>query len=172
MVARVEEPIQATDTTGTLEPRLARSGATLLATVLDDWVSGTLKAESQDDALATYAPQLKREEALLDWSLPAADLWRRVRAFNPWPIAFTHWRGDELRILESWPLDGDGGVEPGTALGGEALPPEAGAERAGFCVQTGEGRLAVITLQRAGRRPISGAEFLRGQRDILGAKLG
>jgi methionyl-tRNA formyltransferase len=188
MVSRVEVPISPFDTTGTLEPQLASAGGRLLDDTLDAWYSGSLLGQPQDDALATYAPQLSRGDARLDWSLPAVDLWRRVRAFHPWPVAFTTFRGEELRILDAWPLPGSGSDVPGTVLPPETLPSEAsvdastrrsrgfpysasGAEET-FSVQTGTGGLAIRQLQRPGRRPVSGMEFLRGQRDFVGAKLG
>src|SRR5436190_14528896 len=112
MIARVEEPILDTDTTGTLEQRISLAGGRLITESLLPWYEGALPAVPQDEALVTYAPQLRREDALLDWSLPAVELWRRVRAFNPWPVAFTTWRDEELRALEASPLAGDG--TPGT----------------------------------------------------------
>jgi methionyl-tRNA formyltransferase len=173
MVARVEEPISPFDTTGTLEPRLARAGASLLAETLEAWASGDIQAERQDDSLATYALQIKREDALLDWTEAAAGLWRRVRAYNPWPVAYTLWRGEQLRVLEAWPIESRTDDVPGTVLPVTSLPSEAGAEREQtFAVQTGDGALAVRRLQRQGKRPMSGLEFLRGQRDFVGSQLG
>jgi len=171
MVARVEMPISPHDTTGTLEPRLAMAAAALLVESLDAWASGELTATPQDESLVTYAPQLKRTDALLDWSLPAVELWRRVRAFNPWPVAHTHWRGEELRIHEAWPLNQESGELPGTVLPASPLPPEAGDPEATFSVAAGMGALAVRRLQRPGKRALSGAEFLRGQRDFVGERL-
>jgi methionyl-tRNA formyltransferase len=171
MVARVEVDISPHDTTGTLEPRLAAAGAALLAESLDGWASGLLTATPQDEPLVTYAPQLTRADALIDWSLPAIEVWRRVRAFNPWPVAHTRWRGEELRIHEAWPLVHDSGELPGTVLPATALPPEANDPRPAFAVATGAGALAVRRLQRPGKRALSGEEFLRGQRDLIGERL-
>ena len=172
MVARAEVEISPHDTTGTLEPRLAEAGAALLAESLEAWDAGRLFAEPQDESQVTYAPQLARSDALLDWSLPAVDLWRRVRAFNPWPVAHTHWRGEELRIHEAWPLTHDSGDVPGTVLASAPLPPEASDPQETFAVATGDGALAVRRLQRPGKRALSGAEFLRGQRGFVGERLG
>jgi methionyl-tRNA formyltransferase len=172
MLARVEVPITDQDTTGTLEPRLAEAGAALLRDNLDAWLTGGLTETPQDESLVTYAPQIKRSDALLDWSLPAVDLWRRVRAFHPWPVAYTHWRGEELRIHAAWPLDVASGLPPGTVLPLSPLPPEARDPLETFSVQTGRGALALLRLQRPGRREVSGSEFLRGQRDVIGARLG
>jgi methionyl-tRNA formyltransferase len=172
MLARVEVPITDEDTTGTLEPRLAEAGASLLRDHLDGWLTGELPETPQDESLVTYAPQIKRPEALLAWSLPAVDLWRRVRAFHPWPVAYTRWRGEELRIHAAWPLDLESGEPPGTVLSPSRLPDEAGTAEETFSVQTGRGALAVLRLQRPGRREVNGSEFLRGQRDFIGARLG
>jgi methionyl-tRNA formyltransferase len=168
VVARVEEPIAPSDSTGTLEKRLAAAGARLLAETLDPWLDRRVEAAPQDDSLATYAPQLTRADARLDWSQPAVELWRRVRAFNPWPVAFTTWRGEELRIWEAWPLPGGHGA-PGEVLAAERLPADAGGEET-FSVHTGSGRLAIKTVQRQGRKALAGLEFLRGQRDLVGSR--
>src|SRR5581483_5047413 len=172
MVAKAEEPITPHDTTGSLEARLAEKGARLLVDVIDDWAAGRIVPEPQDDSLATYAPMLRRQDALIDWALPAVDLWRRVRAFNPWPVAHT-WFGDaEVRILEAWPLKEESGAPPGTVLDPVALPPESGATGKAPVVQTRRGLLALISVQREGKRAMSGAEFARGQRGLIGARLG
>jgi methionyl-tRNA formyltransferase len=172
IVSQVEVPITPLDTTATLESRLAAAGAVLLNQTLQAWSERGIAATPQDESLVTYAPQLKREDARMDWSLPAVEVWRRVRAFIPWPIAFTTLKGQDLRILAAWPLPGDSGAQPGTVLGLEALPQEANAgAEAAFSVQTGAGRLAIRHLQRPGRNPLTAAEFLRGQRDLIGSRL-
>jgi methionyl-tRNA formyltransferase len=176
MVARVEEPISDFDTTGTLEERLSEKGATLLAEVLEDWASGRVVAEPQDDSLVTYAPQIARTDALLDWSLPAIDLWRRVRAYHPWPVAYTRYRDQELRIHEAWPLDDVIDAAPGTVM--HQLPAASmpqwpdGSHLGGIAVKTGAGVLAIRRLQKPGARVLTADEFLRGQRDFIGARLG
>jgi len=160
MIARVEEPILDTDTTGTLEQRISLAGGRLITQSLLPWYEGVLPAVPQDEALVTYAPQLRREDARLDWSLSAVELWRRVRAFNPWPVAFTTWRDEELRVLEASPLAGEG--TPGTVM-------SAGED--GPVVQCGAGRLVLRRVQRAGKKAQSGVEFARGAREFVGAVL-
>jgi methionyl-tRNA formyltransferase len=172
MISKHEERVLPQDTTGSLEDRLSHAGAKLLAETITPWAERRLQPEPQDEALVTYAPQLKREDARLDWSLPAVELWRRVRGYNPWPVAFTTIGGEDLRIFEAWPLDGDSGAAPGTVLGVEALPSEAAASEPGMIVQTGSGRLALVQIQRAGRRRTSGSEFFRGQQKLAGTRLG
>ena len=170
IVAQVKEPISPYDTAGTLEGRIAAVGARLLGEVLDPWAEGRLTATPQDASLSTYAPQVRREEARLDWRLPAVELWRRVRAYNPWPVAFATSHGIDLRVWEAWPLEGDSGRAPGTVLPVEALPAEARVD-ASFSVQTGTGRLAVLALQRPGKRVLGALEFLRGQAGLIGSVL-
>ncbi|MGH8401463.1 MAG: methionyl-tRNA formyltransferase, partial [Gammaproteobacteria bacterium] len=96
MLARRHTPIRAEDTAKTLHDRLATLGAEAIAAVLADIAH--LKPVAQDPALATYASKLTREEALLDWTRPASELARRVRAYDPWPVAHTSWTGQSLRI--------------------------------------------------------------------------
>jgi methionyl-tRNA formyltransferase len=159
------------DTTGTLTQRLAREGADLLMETLPAYIDGALKPQPQDGSLASYVSTVKKEDGLIDWMLPAVQIWRRVRAYNPWPGAYTHLDGSVLRIHEAWPLEGESSEPPGTAV---PLPSsvEEPAHDAGFAVQTGEGLLAVLRVQGEGRRAISAKEFLRGERGLLGRRLG
>ncbi len=170
VVAQRTLPIEAHDTTGTLSEKLATLGADLLVEVLPAWERGEIAAQPQDDAQVSYAPLVRPEDAVIDWSLPAVDVWRRVRAYNPWPVARTTADGDQLRILEAWPLEGEVPAPPGTVL---ALPGDASAPAgAGFAVRCGKGLLAVVRAQRAGRRALTGEELLRGFRGLLGKRLG
>lgn len=165
-------PIADDDTTGTLTERLAELGADLLMEVLPGWLSGTLQARPQDETLATYAPPVSKEDALIDWDLPAVDIWRRVRAYNPWPVASTTLRGQPLRLLEARPLAADAGEAPGTVVPCPPAKPDSAGPEAAFAVETADGLLGVVRVQRAGRRAMSAAEFLRGERDLIGRRLG
>ncbi len=169
-------PITPWDTSGSLGERLAVVGAELLLEVLPRWLADEIEPQPQDDSLATHASLLSKEDGAIDWTLPATDIWRRVRAFNPWPGASTTLEGQTLLIWEAWPLSVSGGEEPGTVLPLTAeqrqmLPSEAGEEEA-LAVQTGEGLLTILRLQRAGRRSLTAAEFIRGQRNLFGRRLG
>lgn len=163
-------PIEPHDTTGTLSEKLAALGADLLIEVLPAWERGELTPRPQDEARASYAPSVQRQDAVIDWSLPAVDVWRRVRAYHPWPVATTSVDGELLRILEAWPLEGEPDAAPASVL---PLPPGVEAPAgAGFAVRCGRGLLAVVRAQRAGRRALSGEELLRGFRGLLGKRLG
>ena len=161
------------DTTGTLTERLAHSGADLLLQTLPAYLDGTLQPQPQDPSLASYVPMVRKEDGLIDWRLPAIDLWRRVRAYNPWPGAFTHLDGVMLRILDARPVPGDSGEPPGAVVALSAAEPadQPLAREAAFAVQTGDGRLAVLRLQKAGHRALAAADFLRGERGFLGRRL-
>jgi len=124
---------------------------------------------AEKNRLRIAARPVRREDAVIDWSLPAVEVWRRVRAYNPWPAAATTVDSAPLRILEAWPLDEEPYELPGTVL---PLPAGARAPAgAGFAVRCGQGVLAVVRAQRAGKRAITGDELLRGWRDLLGKRL-
>jgi methionyl-tRNA formyltransferase len=164
-------PISPHDTAGTLTERLAEEGAHLLMEVLPAWLEGSLSPAPQDASQATYAPALRKEDGRVDWGLPAEDVWRRVRAFAPWPGAFTYLDGQPLRLLDTWPL----AVEDEGQPAGTVVPCPLGAappEQAGFAVVTGRGLLAIMRLQLAGRRALPATDFLRGQRGLMGKRLG
>ncbi|HSP53982.1 MAG TPA: methionyl-tRNA formyltransferase, partial [Dehalococcoidia bacterium] len=108
----------------------------------------------------------------IDWSRPAVQIWRQVRACNPWPGAFTHLGDETIHIWRAWPLTVPPAGEPGTVL---SLAPEQRAavpDAPPFAVQTGDGLLAVREAQRAGRRALLAAEFLRGMPGLIGKRLG
>jgi methionyl-tRNA formyltransferase len=177
ILAQRRVPISPHDTAGTLTDRLAQEGADLLMEVLPACLDGSLVPTPQDASKATYAPTLRKEDGLIDWGLPAEDIWRRVRAFTPWPGAFTYLNGQPLRLLETWPLPSGQKGQPGTVV--PCPPREDGSEQtglpagqAGFAVVTGRGLLAIVRLQLAGRRALSAVEFVRGQRDLMGKRLG
>lgn len=151
------------DTTGSLTDKLARLGAGLLARTLPLWQARLVAPQPQDEAQATYSRLLTKEEGGLDWGRPAVELWRRVRAFQPWPGCNTTWRGQRLKLLEAWPLP-DAETEART---GEVLSVASGV----IAVQAGQGVLELRQLQLEGKRPVTAEEFVRGRRDFLGSKL-
>ncbi len=168
-------PIGEDDTTGALTDRLSRIGAELLIETLPGWVEGHIRAVPQDEAHATLAPPIAKEDGAIDWTKPARRLWREVRAYNPWPLSTTRYRGEPLQLLEAWPLAGsDGPAVPGTVvpLPQPAALSDARRTRAAFAVATGEGLLVPLTVRRAGRAAVSAAEFARGARDLAGTVLG
>jgi len=176
VVARSEVTISPDDTSGTLGAKLSNLGAALLLKILPGWLAGSVIAEPQDGAQATYAPQLNKEVARIDWHKAAERLEREVRAFNPWPMSYTSVGSELVQVLEAVALSSTGdtqGREPGTVLsiGSAPLPPEL-RSRAGFGVVAGSGLLVPLTVRRAGKKSVSGAEFARGVRDLIGRQLG
>ncbi len=160
MLAYRAEPICLDDTTQTLTTRLADMGAELLIETLPAYLSNQLVPQLQDTALATYAPQLKKEDGHLDFTRPAVELERRVRAFTPWPGAFALWEGQPIKILRATLL---GNL---TGQAGLIMPSPLGP-----AVACGAGALALIEIQPPGRRPMPAADFARGARGFIGAKL-
>jgi len=158
-----EEPIQPDDTRATLEKRLARLGAALLVETLPAYLTGDLLLRPQPEEGVTYARQLRKQDGLLDWSRPAVELDRQVRAFTPWPDAFTTWRRRRLKVLRAAPLpDWRGNAPPGTVV----------ALADGAAVATGEGALRLEEVQLAGKRRMDISAFLCGQSNCLGSRLG
>ncbi len=167
VLAQAQIPIAGMDTSGTLASKLSRIGAQLLLEVLPRWLGGELTPRPQDEALASYYRPISKEAGEIDWQLAATSIWRRVRAYSPWPGCYTSWQGKRLKIIEAVPLPGEEGVRVGQVValaGGEAAP--------AFGVTTGEGILGVLKLQLAGKRVTGAADFLRGQRGFVGAQLG
>jgi len=169
IVAQRALPINATDTTGTLAAKIAELGAGLLVETLTPWQRHEITAQPQEDALATFTRPVRRGDAVIDWMLPAVDIWRRVRAYNPWPVATTSVDGKPLRILAASPLEHESSAVPGTVV---ELPADSGVRDAGFAVQCKRGLLAITQAQRSGKRAVSGAELRRGWRGLIGQQLG
>lgn len=162
-------PIDPQDTTGSLTQRLAKEGADLLLETLPPYLAGSLDPQPQDAAMASYVSMVKKEDGLIDWRLPAAQIWRRVRAYHPWPGAFTHFGDTVLLIHEARVVAAKSGEQPGTVV---ALPAADLPREAGFAVQTGEGMLAIVRVQKQGRRAVAASDFLRGERGFIGRRLG
>ena len=146
-------PIRPEDNAAALHDRLAQIGAELLGQTIPDYVAGKITPRPQPSELATHAPKIRKEDGRIDWRLPARAIWNRVRAFTPWPGAFTCLPG-EPQLLKIWQAEI---VSPGGASG-EILS----ADKAGIVISCGQGALRVITLQRQGGRRMSAQEFLAG----------
>lgn len=163
ILAQRKEPIRPDDTYATLEERLAQLGTELLIETLPPYLAGDLQPQPQPEEGVTYAYRLRKEDGLIDWSRPAVELDRQVRAVTPWPGAFTALHGQRLKILRAAPLPnwrGDG--PPGTVI----------ALDDGCAVATGEGALRLLELQLAGKRPMDISAFLCGQRGCVESCLG
>lgn len=154
-------PIRDEDNARTLHDRLADLGARLVLQALDDLEHSAAVPRQQRAEGATYAAKVDRAEARIDWTRPALEIWRKVRAFNPHPGAVSRWRDEELKIWQGVPV-------PHSGISGTVLE----AESRGIVVACGEGSLRIEELQRAGGRRLSPAEFLRGHPLVPGERFG
>jgi methionyl-tRNA formyltransferase len=163
ILAQRQEPVLPDDSRVTLEKRLAQLGADLLVETLPAYLAGDLRPQPQPENGVTFAGQLRKEDGLIDWARPAVELDRRIRAFNPWPGAFTTLHGQRLKVLRATPLPGwRGDAPPGRicALADEVV------------VATGDGALRLEEVQLAGKRQMDFQAFMCGQRDCVGSLLG
>ncbi len=158
ILAQATLPLPPDARSGPLTDELFNIGAQLLVGVLPLYAAGELEPRPQDDSQATYCKLLSKADGRIDWSLPALVIERAVRAYDPWPGAFTVWNAKQLRIQSARVEDRWRGEEtPGTILDGPALR-----------VATGSGALEIVELQPAGGRTMPAADWLRGQRGIVG----
>lgn len=149
------------DTTGTLTPKLARLAADLLIETLPGILAGEIIPQPQDPARATLCKPIKKEDGRIDWTHSAEEIARRVRAFNPWPSAFTFWNGTRLKILRAHASPHRIEAEIGRVV-------QIGKEIGVIC---GEGVLRLGEVQLAGKRAMAVEEFVCGQRDFVGSIL-
>lgn len=163
MLLKKEIRIDETDTAQTLHDRLANAGAEALLEVLDSIERGSLEPETQIEKDATYASKLDKNEARIDWSRPAIELSRKIRAFNPWPIANCGYHDKRLRILEAKILPSS----KTSANPGEIIDINDDA----LSVQCGEGALGISRLQLEGGRSMTVGEFLNGHTVSIGDRL-
>jgi methionyl-tRNA formyltransferase len=163
ILAQTECALGPDDTTASLSAMLADAGAQLLIETVAGWLAGEIEAQPQDDSLATYCYPLSKADGRLDWTRPALNLDRQVRACDPWPGAYTTWQGSRLKVLRARPRpDWQGTGDPGQVI---ALDPGVG-------VVTGAGILELLDLQLAGKKPMAADLFARGQRGLVGDCLG
>jgi methionyl-tRNA formyltransferase len=166
ILAQRTSPILTGDTTGSLTARLAETGAQLLLETIPLWLEGKIKPQPQDEKGASYTRVITKEDGKIDWALTALELWRRVRAYAPWPGCYAMWQKKRLRIIEAVALPGGRYEETGKVI---VLPPGTG--RAVVGVQTRDGILGLVRVQLEGKRAMSAEEFLRGQRGFEGSHL-
>ncbi len=154
LAARTTE-IRDDDTGQTLHDRLARIGAELLVETIPGYLAGTIVPQAQENALATVARKITKEDGRMDWTQPAEVLWRRLRAFTPWPGAFAFLPAEPkprmIKVLSAEPVNG-------TGMPGEVLQ----ADKGGIVVSCGVGALRITALQPEGGRRLTAGEFLAG----------
>jgi methionyl-tRNA formyltransferase len=153
MLAQRAIPIQPDDTAGRLAEKLSTLGAELLSETLPRYLSGELHPRPQPEAGASYAPMLKKEDARLDFSIPAEGLARYVRAYNPSPGAYFEWAGEMLKVHRAHATEGES--QPGRRQIHQKLP----------AVGTSHGLLVLDEVQPPGKKPMPGKAFLSGARN-------
>ncbi len=160
IISQKRVKIEKEDNAKTLHDKLAEVGAELLVKTLPLYVSGKLKPVPQNEEEATYCPQIKKEMGKIDWRESAEKIFNKIRAFTPWPSAYTTFKGKRVKILKGEPVEGSG--EPGEVI-------EAGKN---LIVAAGKGALKIERLRPEGRKEISGEEFVRGYRVKKGDRFG
>ncbi|MDH3342199.1 MAG: methionyl-tRNA formyltransferase [Gammaproteobacteria bacterium] len=160
--------IQADDTGSSLHDHLMAMGADTLLNMLPDFIAGKITPQKQDDAQANYASKLSKQEAQINWSSSAEQIHYSVRAFNAWPVAFTHWqkknKPDVLRVWQSEVLAKTSNATAGTVL-------SCGKE--GIDVATGDGVLRLLQVQPSGKKAMAASDFANAHQlggQVLGAE--
>ena len=162
MLSVGREPIRSDDTTLSLGERMSLLGAQLLIDTLPGYLNGSIKPNAQPSDGVTYSPKINKSDAHIDWTRSAIEIDRLVRAYIPWPGAFTDWNGQMVKVLKTGIRDQGSGIrEPGTVirLGDGAIG-----------VVTGDGVLELIEIQLAGRKAMSARDFVRGQPNFINAQ--
>lgn len=157
LLSRRAIPIGPEDTGGSMFEKLAQLGSELLLETIPDYISGKIMPQPQPETGSTYAPMLKKEDGLLDFTRPAAELERKIRAFHPWPGAFLLLDGAPFKIHHAHVV-ATRGTEPGKRVVVAALP----------AVETTDGLIVFDELQPAGKKPMPGKAFLAGARNWAG----
>ena len=163
IVAQRRTGIGDEETAEALTARLFRMGAELLVGTLPAWARGEAAPRPQEETLATVTSRLSREDGRIDWSLPAERTARQVRAYHPWPGAYTTWEGRSLKVIEAAARQPGGGGEAGRVV-------SQGRGRMG--VVTGDGVLELIRVQLEGRSAVDASGFLAGHPGVVGLVLG
>lgn len=158
MLLKVVTPISAEDTGGTLHDRLAEMGPPAVVQAIAGLADGSLQGEIQDDALATYAHKLNKDEARIDWTHPAVELERLIRAFNPWPVCHSTLDGESVKVLAA-------NLSTGQGAPGEILS----ASKDGLVVACGDQALSLTRLQLPGGKALSFSDLFNSRREKFAA---
>ncbi|MGQ9839996.1 MAG: methionyl-tRNA formyltransferase [Anaerolineae bacterium] len=173
MLSTAAIPIAPDDTTGTLTRKLAELGARLLVETLPRWLAGQVVPQPQPATGATFAPRITKEQGQIRWAEPAWLIERRVRAYQPWPTAYTTWHGQLLKVLWAQAESEEAAAGAlGSASESRAVGTVIGGPGGRAGVITGEGILWLQEVQLAGKRSLPIAAFVAGARGFIGSRLG
>jgi len=166
IILQKEVKIEEDDTACTLSDKLAPMGANLVLETLKLLEIGAAEFKKQNEREATMAPKLKKEDGLINWDLPTADILRKIRALEPWPGTYSRFDGRVLKIVKAEVAkSGDfSKFSPGEIVLAD--------QKIGFIVKTKDGAVSILEVQIEGKKPMSAELFLRGHKITLGAKLG
>ncbi len=167
MISKVEVAITDEDTTGTLHDKLSEAGSALLKQTVSQLFNREIQAVPQNHDEASYAPNISRSDELIDWTRSSRDIFNQIRGLSPWPVAFTTWDGQGLKVWGCLPPETKTSVKddavPGTVL---TMSSE------GIQVKTGDGAVWLTEIQPAGKKRMTVAEFARGSEIPEGTLLG
>lgn len=163
ILAQERVPLPSDARNGPLTNELFAHGSRLLLGALAAYADGSLQPAPQDDAQATYCAMLQKSDGVIDWNVPAAQIERMTRAYDPWPGAQTTWQGQPFKIIAAR-------AEP--AASGDAAPGTLLLRPNGVAVATGDGALELLTVQPAGKRPLPASAWRNGLHSTAGAHLG
>ncbi len=158
MLLKAVTPISPQDTGGSLHDRLAELGPPAVLETVEHLLAGTARPETQNDERANYAHKLSRDSALIDWSRPAIEIERAIRAFNPWPVCHSSLQGQSVKVHAAQLAEGQG--TPGSILA---------ADRDGLLVACGAGALLLTRLQLPNARAMDFADLYNGRAELFAA---
>lgn len=161
MLLKAQTPIAPGETAGELTGRLSRMGAELLLETLKQLQAGTLQRIAQNEAEMTYDPMLTKEMGIIDWTMSAAEIVRRIHGLNPWPGCSTAFSGGRLKLLRAQAVEGSG--TPGEIITADA--------KTGLVIAAGSGAVSVLQLQAPGGKSLQAKDYLRGHPMQLGSVL-
>ncbi len=164
-VAEVRKcPITSETTFLSLHDKLAEEGAEAIVNTLDNLSKGGIKLIAQDESAATYCKKIAKSDGVIDWSQKGEKLIRKINAFNPWPAAYTFYRGDNLKIYKAEFIECESDSDCGAVISCD--------EKNGLNIKCGNGILKILSVQAPGKKAMDATEFLRGYKIIAGEKLG
>jgi methionyl-tRNA formyltransferase len=164
ILTQSEVSIEERDHVGTLHDKLSAAGADLLSETLPELLQGKLTPRKQNNAEATFASNIKREQEIIDWTKTGQEIYDHIRGLHPWPVAYTHLNDQAVKIWWGEKMPNKNMAAPGTVIG---------IDSDGFVVSTGDSTAIKITeLQPSGKKKMSGEDFLRGTQMQAGDKLG